>query len=203
MSRPESATMGFHSLRAAISLAGEMKSSQAIDVLRSRVPDTELFEWYVKHAQYAYRWRCTKRGITSPAPVTKGERGADVGDDDNALSRKIYARDHYRCRYCGSQLFSRPALERLELSVGRTHFRAKGRRGEGNASRSGAAMIFRPQVDHVFPASRGGQLEFENLVTCCWPCNFGKKHYTTEELGIADPRSRPPIEDGWDGLRQG
>jgi len=201
MGRPASAAMAFDSLREAISLAGEMKSSQAIAVLLDGVPDAELFAWFVQHAQYAYRWRCTKRGIKSPAAVTEGEQGADVGDDDNALSRQIYARDHYRCRYCKSQLFSRPALERLEVSVGRTHFRAIGKRVEGNVSRSGAAMIFRPQVDHVFPASRGGELELDNLVTSCWPCNYGKKHYTTEELGIADPRLLPPIEDGWDGLR--
>ena len=181
-------------------LADSGKSARAADVL-GQVPDAELFEWYVEHAQYAYRWRCSKRGIKSSSAVPEKEQGARVGGDDNELSQMIYARDSYRCRYCDSQLFALPALKRLEASVGRTNFRATGKRSEGNASRSGAAMIFRPQVDHVMPAKRGGQLDHENLVTSCWPCNFGKKHYTTEELGIADPRSRPPVADGWDGLR--
>jgi hypothetical protein len=52
MSRPESAAMAFHSLSTAISLAGEMKSSQAVETLQSGVPDPELFEWFVEHAQY-------------------------------------------------------------------------------------------------------------------------------------------------------
>ena len=202
MNRPEADVESFLALRDAIDFAGQGAASLAAEVLQS-VPDAELFEWYDKHAQYAYRWRCSKRGIKSPSPVSESDQGAPVGGDDNELSQLIYARDNYRCRYCGTQLFAWPALARLEKSVGRGSFRARGKRGEGNASRSGAAMIFRPQVDHVMPAKRGGQLEIENLVTSCWPCNYGKKHYTTEELGIADPRLRTPVEDGWDGLRHG
>jgi hypothetical protein len=201
--RPSSHIASFDFVRAAISSVDRAMPLRAIDILRNDVPDAELFEWFDKHAQYAYRWRCAKRGIKAPATVSDGERGKKVGGDDNALSQQIYARDCYRCRYCGSQMFAWPALLRLQTGVGRANFRAKGTRGEGNASRSGVAMVFRPQVDHVFPASRGGQLDVENLVTCCWPCNNGKKNYTVEELGIADPRSRSPIEDEWDGLRFG
>jgi hypothetical protein len=29
-------------------------------------------------------------------------------------------------------------------------------------------------VDHVHPASRGGEDDFENLITACWECNMGK-----------------------------
>jgi hypothetical protein len=47
-------------------------------------------------------------------------------------------------------------------------------------------MIFRPQLDHVFPASRAGQPEIKNLVTYCWPCNYGKKHYT---VSVMDDRN--------------
>jgi hypothetical protein len=31
-------------------------------------------------------------------------------------------------------------------------------------------------------------------------CNFAREHFTLEQLGLADPRSRPPVLDGWDGL---
>lgn len=57
-------------------------------------------------------------------------------------------------------------------------------------------------IDHVVPHSRGGDSSPENLVTACWPCNFSKDDATLEELGLADPRSRPPVVDGWDGLER-
>ena len=55
-------------------------------------------------------------------------------------------------------------------------------------------------VDHVVPRARGGLNEAENLVTACMVCNFAREAYTLEQLGIADPRSRQPVLDGWDGL---
>jgi len=70
-----------------------------------------------------------------------------------------------------------------------------------NKPKAGASLVFRPVADHVEPWSRGGATDLNNLVTSCWPCNFGKMEYTVEELGITDPRSRPSVSDGWYGLR--
>ncbi len=39
-----------------------------------------------------------------------------------------------------------------------------------------------------------------NLVTSCGPCNYGKAHYTIEQMGLDDPFDRPATPDGWDGL---
>jgi len=39
----------------------------------------------------------------------------------------------------------------------------------------------RATVDHVFPVSRGGTNEIENLVTACWQCNRSKGAMTVEE----------------------
>lgn len=36
-------------------------------------------------------------------------------------------------------------------------------------------------IDHVHPRSRGGANSWENLVTCCRPCNFRKDNRTPEE----------------------
>lgn len=60
--------------------------------------------------------------------------------------RKIYERDHYRCRYCGG-------FDRLE-------------------------------IDHVYPVSRGGGNEQENLVTACHECNALKLDRTPEDAGM-------------------
>jgi 5-methylcytosine-specific restriction endonuclease McrA len=38
--------------------------------------------------------------------------------------------------------------------------------------------------DHVFPRSRGGKSTWENVVTCCIPCNSRKGGRTPEEAGM-------------------
>src|SRR6266849_2627247 len=55
-------------------------------------------------------------------------------------------------------------------------------------------------LDHVVPHSRGGRNDMGNLVAACWPCNFGRGGYLLEQMGLSDPRQRPPIRDDWDGL---
>lgn len=48
--------------------------------------------------------------------------------------------------------------------------------------------------DHVLPVARGGQKAWDNIVTCCIPCNRRKGDRTPEEAGlhlIRRPR-RPP-----------
>jgi 5-methylcytosine-specific restriction endonuclease McrA len=53
--------------------------------------------------------------------------------------------------------------------------------------------------DHVIPRSRGGRTTWENIVTCCYPCNDRKGGRTPREAGmrlIADPikpRSLPVV----------
>lgn len=39
-------------------------------------------------------------------------------------------------------------------------------------------------LDHVIPRSKGGYNTWENLVTCCSPCNLKKGNKTIEELGF-------------------
>lgn len=58
---------------------------------------------------------------------------------------------------------------------------------------SGAAT-----VDHILPASRGGETSFANLVACCGPCNTKKADRTPEEAGM-ELRWAPhdPVYDPW------
>ncbi|MCM2258601.1 MAG: HNH endonuclease [Vicinamibacteria bacterium] len=39
--------------------------------------------------------------------------------------------------------------------------------------------------DHVVPVARGGQKGWDNIVTCCIPCNRRKGDRTPEEAGLA------------------
>ncbi|MBW1681596.1 MAG: HNH endonuclease [Deltaproteobacteria bacterium] len=64
--------------------------------------------------------------------------------------QNIYARDKYRCQYCGTR-FSPEELT----------------------------------YDHVLPRSRGGKTQWENIVTCCIPCNRRKGGRTPGEAGMS------------------
>jgi hypothetical protein len=65
----------------------------------------------------------------------------------------VFARDGYRCVYCGFQ-------------------------DERNGSDAGLAL----HVDHALPLSRGGTDEPSNLVTSCVNCNLRKGDKTAEEF---------------------
>jgi 5-methylcytosine-specific restriction endonuclease McrA len=67
----------------------------------------------------------------------------------------IYARDRYRCQYCG-----------LKLPPSQLTY------------------------DHVVPVARGGQKNWENIVTCCIDCNRRKGNRLPEEAGMS--LLRPP-----------
>lgn len=43
-------------------------------------------------------------------------------------------------------------------------------------------------LDHVMPVSRGGKFEWNNLVSCCKPCNNRKGNRTLEEAGLTLPK---------------
>lgn len=56
--------------------------------------------------------------------------------------------------------------------------------------------------DHVLPRARGGRTEWENIVTCCRPCNDRKRDRTPEEASMklvrrpARPAWLPPARIG-------
>ena len=73
---------------------------------------------------------------------------------------KIYMRDKYRCQYCGIK------------------------QGQVNKALQGGPRKMTAEdldLDHIYPASRGGKTIPENLVTSCKPCNRRKADRTPEE----------------------
>lgn len=51
-------------------------------------------------------------------------------------------------------------------------------------------------LDHVIPRSRGGHSGWDNVVTCCSPCNLRKGDRTPDEIGWTLRASpRPPRPD--------
>jgi len=199
MAPPQWVRDSFLPMSEAIVLADAGELGPSITRYRRDVPDRALNEWFDLHAQYSYKWRCTARGIPRPDKIAKAYMAPLLGGPESPLPLEVFARDSYRCRYCGLPLISVAAFRRFEDRVGDQVFPLARRRG--NRAKPGAALVFRPVADHVEPWSRGGATDLDNLVTSCWPCNFGKMAYTVAELGITDPRSRPPAVDGWNGIR--
>jgi len=114
-----------------------------------------------------------------------------------ALVEQLHERDGYHCRYCGIPVV-RPEIRKLahelypdEVTWGRT-----------NASQHAGFQALWAQYDHVVPHSYGGTNDIGNLVVSCAACNFGKMSFSLEQIGLSDPRERPPIRSSWDGLER-
>ena len=52
------------------------------------------------------------------------------------------------------------------------------------------AHIHKPTIDHVVPQSKGGPTTWENIVTCCKPCNTKKKNHSCSEIKMW-PKKKP------------
>ena len=155
----------------------------------------ELNRWYTVHAQCSGGHRRKRLGLPRPEDVPKSQR-----DPRTTLlvagQRFVFGRDGYRCRYCGSRVVSGDFITRLSKKLDSDVFR----RTRPNATTHGLIQAMLPVQDHVFPRSLGGRTTPENLVTSCYPCNYGKADFTLEQLGMESPFDRPPVVDEWDGL---
>jgi 5-methylcytosine-specific restriction endonuclease McrA len=178
-------------LDAAVSahIAGRTKLAEE---LFSVANDQAVWDWtnsvWGKNSQYvqlsgaAVRSAAAKATERMPTPEKKAA---------------VLARDRYRCRYCGIPVIRaevrKAAHRRYPLAVpwGRTN----------NTQHAGFQAMW-AQYDHVVPHSHGGGNEIDNLVLACAACNFGKMHYTLEELGLADPRLSTPEYSSWNGLER-
>lgn len=88
-----------------------------------------------------------------------------VGGDRNAFSRFLWARPRH-LRLTGKRWL------RLRQSIfERDNFTCR------YCGQVGGAL----ECDHVFPASRGGSSDPENLATACFACNRAKHDKTPEE----------------------
>lgn len=115
-----------------------------------------------------------------------------------ADAEAIFSRDGFRCRYCGCRVV-RPGVRSLLTALFPDIVQWPGGKG-GDQLKHAAFFALNGVLDHVEPYARGGNSSAENIVTACWPCNFGKEDHTVEELRLFDPRVRSPVVDDWDGL---
>ena len=165
--------------------------SESLRLLKG-VRGAELAQWYVEHGQRSGFFRIRDADLVPR--TARSNRGRMPGA---STLRSVIERDGYRCRYCALPVVPLAVFRWLSRALGADAFRAE---GSGNAAKHGAVIAFRANFDHVVPLALGGPNNEQNLVTCCWSCNYGKRAFTLAELGLDDPRDRPPLVDAWDGL---
>ncbi len=147
--------------------------------------ERSLNDWFTEHAQIAYRSR--SQGKAHRKPVVMPMKPAAL---TNQCVRRTNKRDNYRCLYCGNPVLPSEFFKKLTKFVGPEIFRSVGT----NIERHGIKLVFSATADHLIPAADGGATAYENLVTSCWPCNYGKAHFTIEELAMNNPFNREHLE---------
>lgn len=160
-------------------------------LVKADMPEIKQFYRLIAgHTNPVIHWQSSQ-----PKDVIPKDQRVEKRMPTNRTEQKIFDRDGWRCRYCGTKVISRVArkifIERFPIE---THW-VSSEYERHSALHSQAASL-----DHVLPHSRGGTNNTTNLVTACGPCQFGRNQWTLEEVGFKDPRERSPILDDWDGL---
>jgi 5-methylcytosine-specific restriction endonuclease McrA len=177
--------------REAVREAAAGNRTRSVEILQT-IRSDEMREWFCDHGQWSGRHRSKHLDLYNMPSVCE----LDINRSPAKYERAVFERDCYTCRYCGLPVVAKPVLLAFEKVVGTDAFRNVGK----NAEQHGIVHAFKVVADHVSPFKRGGKTDLDNLVTACPACNYGKDHYTVEQLGIFDPRDRPPQPNEWDGL---
>lgn len=157
-----------------------------------RIDDTPLKRWFIDVAQHAGQWRFEVLGGIQrrPTAVSVARRVPS-----RKLLRDLFQRDGYRCRYCSERVIGdREHFKRLAALIDVPELLTTG----SNESRHGIYLMYRASHDHVVPHSQSGGDGLDNLVTACWPCQFGKYRFTLDELHMtAAPGPIAEFDDKW------
>ncbi len=165
-------------------LAGELVRRADMDVLFKH---SHTIQW--KLDPHILRKRLMKEPVAKLAKVSSRMPCTE-------LIQSIFARDGWRCRFCGCRVVLAESRKIMSKALpGAIPWNMK----KIDYSH-GAFFAMSASLDHVVPHSAGGTNEEDNLVTACHPCQFGRGAFLLEEVGLIDPRTRPPVRDGWDGL---
>ncbi|NMV39657.1 HNH endonuclease [Ralstonia insidiosa] len=109
----------------------------------------------------------------------------------------LHARDGYHCRVCGIPVIRKE----VRVKISETYPNAVPW-GKTNRDQHAAFQAMWAQYDHVVAHARGGTNDLDNMIITCAPCNYSRMSYTFAEVGLTDPRERPPVRSLWDGLER-
>lgn len=185
----------FKKFTEAVTLFYAGKKEECIKTINS-IKNEEMQEWYINHAQVS---GTIKKNITAiKRPPTIEEKDRDPKRMPSKKEEKqILKRDGYKCRYCQNPILDKGFVKKFIEDLNLDSFK----KGSTNDTTHGILLNFSPVIDHVIPHNIGGKTEEANLVTSCYPCNFGKQHYTLEQVKNISPFEREPILDDWDGMQ--
>ena len=168
--------------------------------LIKQMADAEMRSWFDDLAQNSGKVRLEILNRT-PAKLP----GGSLIKRPTAKREKMIIRSQgFHCRYCRIRIVHNDQFKKLQRLVGYETLpnRSQEKQRMRNTDIHGIWLLTRATVDHVEPMAQGG-LDVnrdENLVACCWPCNYAKWKYTVEDLEIDNPNVRPPRMTGWVGL---
>ncbi|MBP6912293.1 MAG: HNH endonuclease [Candidatus Pacebacteria bacterium] len=171
---------------------GDIKNS--IKTL-SKIRSDDLRNWYCEHGQVSGRFR--NRILKIPKLKNKTVELDRLRSPDK-YREEVFKRDNFTCQYCGGKVISKELLERYSKVIGKENFCTSGT----NIERHGVVLAFRANADHVIPWNYGGMTNPENLVTCCWSCNYGKAGYSIDEIGLENPKNNHFTNSNWNGLSE-
>lgn len=153
----------------------------------------EIADWYIRHGQNTSTFR---NAVFGNAPLPEMQPLDKKRNPSKSLQYDVFNRDCYKCRYCGNRLISQDFCRLFIKKLNSPLFQ----KGAKNLEIHGIILLTWPIADHVVPWKLGGRTDLSNLVAACYSCNYGKLHFTVEQLGIENPFTRPPVNDGWNGL---
>lgn len=150
----------------------------------SQIDDSKLRTWFVVHAQNIGKIRFDGLGAISmpSSPIS-----LDPNKSISKFTKSIYEKDQFTCVYCDWPVFPKRTFTDLADFLKSESFVM----GRTNATRPGVYLTFCATLDHLVPHNRGGRTDETNLVTACWPCNYGKSEYLLNEIGL------DPIQIEW------
>ena len=176
--------------RKACDLAEDKKFEAAEEVLVSLNSDKLRLQFYATWKEYH---RLNSEAVKPLSHYPKMKK-VDKRMPPAAVVREVYERDFWACRWCNTPIIADKPIKAMHKLFPLTF-----EKGNTNDSMHGLMLSSRVSLDHVRPHSFGGTNEIENLVTSCWPCQFGRGNDLIERLGLSDPRNREPIPSDWDG----
>jgi len=167
----------------------------------STIVHQPMISWFDEIAQHVGDVRYQL--LNSAKPYRKKALSNKKRDMGETRVRRIAERDGYRCGYCGIRVVEPAVLKKVQKLLGRDVFPSKtGRKGSSNLDYHGIWLTMAITLDHIEPFAINADDSDNNLVTCCWGCNFGKYDYTLKELDLAQPIQSKGVFDGWHGLRE-
>ncbi len=166
-------------------------SPQASRQIVNSIDSYGLKRFFIDVAQHAGSWRFEH-------PPLRLDRHESKPTKRSAPPRKrlleLFSNDNYRCRYCGTPIVGdRKQFVALSERLAMPELVVTG----GNEARHGLYLTFRGSHDHLVPLAEGGTNDMENLLTACWPCQFGKYKFSLLDVGLNEPLDAYPPIEGW------